>query len=47
MEALLAKDTDCYVKDCAFNGVYLAEIPDNMTFVAFSGMYDRIVASTS
>eukprot|EP01084_Bolivina_argentea_P278832 476526_1 len=36
MRKLLVNDTKCYVNDCAFNGVYLAEIPDNMTFVAFS-----------
>ena len=36
MRTLLANDTTCYVEDCAFNGVYLAEIPQNMTFIAFS-----------
>ena len=37
MKGLLANDTECYVEDCAFNGVYLADIPENMKFVAFSG----------
>jgi len=36
LKVLLANDTTCYVEDCAFNGVYLAEIPQNMIFVAFS-----------
>merc|ERR1712130_310908 len=37
MRKLLSKnETTCYVQDCSFNGVYLAQIPDNMTFVAFS-----------
>merc|ERR1719150_1998510 len=31
MKLLLSNDTECYVHDCAFNGVYLAEIPKNMT----------------
>eukprot|EP01084_Bolivina_argentea_P062791 114780_1 len=33
---LLANDTDCYVGECSFNGVYQANIPSNMTFIAFS-----------
>jgi len=37
LKTLLANDTDCYVPDCAFNGVYLPDIPENMTFAAFSG----------
>merc|ERR1712087_59358 len=37
MKELLANDTTCYVHDCSFNGVYLADIPSDMTFVAFSG----------
>ena len=37
LKELLANDTYCYVPECAFNGVYLADIPSNMTFVAFSG----------